>query len=241
MNDEHLSDLELDALRLSEAGVVTCAARSELERANAHLQTCARCAARRDALSEDEAAFFDRFSPAGLAASTLEARAQPKWSWPRVAPALAAAAVLMVVALPAGMRLSRTGTLRSKGAPDLVEVFRLSSSGDLEPLGGLGRVSGGAPLVVYIHPPLNRPFVRLFWSEAPDTFDALYPSAEAEAWQVSGRTRLPWRVELEGPAGRERLVVVFCRASPSHDEALVAIRGGRPDCEVQSREVELVW
>lgn len=209
---EHLSDLQLDALRISRGHDV-------------HLDSCPSCQARQTTLDTAAAKFAERFDPVGLAASALsqaETRKNRRYFvW--LAPLAAAAAVMLVVSLP------QSPELRSKGAGSLVELFVLEGETRL-PMNEA--VDPRARLAVQLSPSGARE-TRILWSSAPERWDALYPEQDARAWKIEGPTWLDRQVVLDGAPEDEELGVVACTAPVAHEEAIGMLEtSARADCEL---------
>jgi hypothetical protein len=192
---EHLSDLQLDALRLgtAEPGV------------GAHVEACERCQRRRDALAADAEAFSSRFDPAQLAART-RARAEGSrgtrrpgwWAFGGVSMMAAAAAATLLIVAPGE-------ETRTKGDGARVEIY---APRDDEPRPVGGAVEPGAHLWVRVAVPGPRR-VRLLWSPAPGGWTPLFPPARDPAWAVEGPAWLEREVVLDGELATERLGAVF--------------------------------
>lgn len=216
---EHLSDLDLDALRIG-------AGRDELR---AHLESCPACQARQASLTAAADDFAARFNPAGLAAQTLEATgARPHraaW-WPALG--LVAAAGLVVGVWP------RPDEVRAKGGAEAVELH-------VKAPGGVTRVRGPVPrdaalgVRVHVDAPAS---VRVLWMTPPETWQALYPPAERPAWPVEAPTWLPHALKLDGAPQTEQLGVVICDAAVAHPEAVHVLEGQRrAGCRAEVLEV----
>ena len=206
---EHLSDLALDALRIQGGE-------------DAHLVSCARCQARREALDTDAAAFVRRFSLPGLAADAIaQSEKKPRRTWLFVPAILTAAAAMFLVFRP--------GTIRTKG-PGGVEVYVLDGD-DKQRMGG--PVDANARLAIRVSVETAR-HVRLLWESTPGDFGALYPSVDARAWVLEAPTWLHREVVLDGALGPERLGVVSCEGAIDHPAAAALLRGdSREDCVVE--------
>ncbi len=205
---QHLSDLDLDAMRLG------AAAPEAIE----HLQGCETCQGRQHALTREAEDFAQRFNPAGLAVQTLAQTPPPRPWWRRLAwvsaPLAAVTALLLVVVMP-----DEPG-LRTKGSPSPVEVFVVTEQGP-KPMSAT--VAPGARLAVRINPGKARQ-VRLLWGPKRGPWQALYPDAAAPSWQTKGPSWLSQEVVLDGETAPERLQVVLCRQPVSHAQALDLIR-----------------
>lgn len=218
----HLSDLDLDALRLGAGG----------PEAHTHVQACDVCQARQSTLTREAEDFAQRFNPAGLAAQTLaELPTQRPW-WRRLtwlaAPLAAAAAVVFLVVIPDAPQL------RTKGGPSPVEVFIVTAQG---PKPMPATVAPDARLGVRLNPGQARQ-VRLLWGSRAGQWQALYPAADAPSWHTKGPTWLSQEVVLDGETAPEKLGVVFCETRVSHKQALELLRAGTgPGCKVHTVDV----
>lgn len=206
MSAEHLSDLELDALRLGELPGDASAL------AEAHLGACPACQARRAALDASAADFAQRFVPAALAAETL-ARAETQRPWWRQRLAVWVPAAASAVA--AVLLLSPVDAVRTKGAGGAVEVFVLD--GDT-PRSLSGPVPAGARLAVRVSPGPAPAWARLYW-RSTEGVAPLHPAPDAAAWALTTPTWLEREVVLDDAPGPEALVAVLCAAPVSDDEA----------------------
>lgn len=208
---EHLSDLQLDGIRLTKAS----------PEAQAHLSSCARCQARQAELTEDQEAFLSRFNPAQLAAQTIQRRDTAhrpgwrRWSWPVLPAGLAVAAALFFV--------RPQPELRTKGDNPSLEVFLVTAAG---PTPMRSAVAPNAHLAVRVL--TDRPrYVRLLWQSEPKGWQALYPDQGAESWSIKEPTWLAREVVLDGDPQAEALGVVLCASPVGHDEAAERLR--RPE------------
>jgi hypothetical protein len=215
----HLSDLQLDALRIE-------------RRADAHLDSCPLCQARKSTLDQDAALFAERFNPAGLAASALatfetKPKKRPFFVW--LAPLAAVAAVAVLFLLP------QPPSLRNKGDAVLAEVFVLE--GETRVL--LEKpVDPRARLAVRLTAEGPR-FARILWSSAPESWDALYPLEDAAAWKIDGATWLDRQVVLDGAPETEALGAVACKEPVTHPEAIgMLTSSAREDCTISTVKVE---
>lgn len=202
----HLSDMELDALRLGEANA----------EAAAHLSSCEACAARRDELANAAASFAADFDPVNLAVETI-GRADPPAPWWRrweigLLLPVAAAAALMLIPEP---------TTRTKGDNPPIEVFVLEGE---TPKPMRGPVDPHARLAVRLDPG-GAAFVRILWESTPDDRAALYPAQDGDAWMVNEKTWLAREVRLDGATTDERLIAVLCEAPFTHERALAIAAG----------------
>jgi len=219
---QHLSDLDLDAMRLG-AGAAE---------AVDHLQGCETCQARQHTLTREAEDFAQRFNPAGLAAQTLAQSPRPRPWWRRLAwasaPLAAMAALLLMVVMPSETEL------RTKGGPSPVEVFVVTEQG---PKPMPATVAPGARLAVRNNPGETRQ-VRLLWGLKRGPWQALYPDDAAPSWQTKGPAWLSQEVVLDGETAPERLQVVMCRQPVSHSQALALIGNvAQAGCALHSVDV----
>lgn len=221
---EHVSDLELDALRLGRGS----------EAVARHVEGCARCAARRAELEAAAEDFSARFSPAVLATETLleveRRRGRRRWTgwWGGAAGLAMAAAVLFTATSP-------PDEVRAKGEAARVELFEVRAG---TPTITTGPVDARATLRVRVRTEGPR-FVRLLWSSTPHAWTALYPGADAPSWPVDGVEWLRREVELDGALETETLGVVFCEGEVSSADAARALEGEVvAGCEAVRRAVE---
>lgn len=219
---KHLSDLDLDAMRL---GV-------QEPEAIAHLQGCEICQARQHILTREAEDFAQRFNPAGLAAQTLAQPSPTRPWWRRLAwvsaPLVAVSALLLLTVTPNGERL------RTKGGPSPVEVFVVTEQG---PKPMPAAVAPGARLAVRINPGQRRQ-VRLLWGPKGGPWQALYPNAAAPSWKTKGPSWLSQEVVLDGETAPEQLRVVLCTQPVSHAQALDLIREvAQPGCALHTVDV----
>ncbi|MCC7380354.1 MAG: hypothetical protein IT384_00885 [Deltaproteobacteria bacterium] len=218
---EHLSDLDLDGLRLGVAGPAVD---------RAHLDGCLHCRQRSAALAASAEDFARRFEPAGLAADALaRAERQPRrWMlWPPVLAGAAVAASLAVVGLQVN--------LRSKGAASLLEVYQLEGQ---ERRAIQGPVPKDARLAVRMSAGERRR-IRLLWSPAAGKFQALAPAEQEAPLELLGPTWLDREIALDGAPEPEALIAVACTAPFDHRRALELAAGeDDPDCQVERIEIE---
>ncbi len=218
---EHLSDLELDQLRLGHGT-------KEIER---HLSDCAICQSRREILIASAEEFAGEQNIEALVDKTLQAapRQPRRRHWAR--PVAAASAAVM---LAAAAFLFAPDTTRTKGGGDEVELFMVDANGDPAKLPKV--VPDNAQLSVRVTTASTR-FVRLLWKSKPNKTDALYPSSEAPAWRIHKSTWLPHKITIKAAQSSEYLQAVVGGRDISHRQALAEV--DKPTrCEVQSIEVK---
>lgn len=238
MNAEHLSDLELDRLRISQ------------ERPPVHLDSCPRCQGRFEALLKAQDEFRARYSEGALIGDLqqrMDAKKPRRWIalW---VPALAAAAALAaVVVLVPGPQ-----SIRPKGDGVLLEVFVLQPEGGRAPLEG--PIAPGSRLAVRLAPK-QRSAVRLLWGseprstrgasagpgpdDRPKVWAALYPDERAPSWMLAEPAWLEREVVLDDAREDEELAVVACTESVDHRGAAAMLDGRvRPDCTIARVRIE---
>jgi hypothetical protein len=189
-----------------------------------------------EALREDNAAILEAHPPARVAAS-IRARAdaeKPARAWWRIpamaAPLAAAAAVLILVALP-----SEDDGVREKGArPHLVvetEAGRLAD-GDRAPAGTtlqLSYVASGAA------------YGAVLSVDGAGQVTQHLPRDGARAVALAGeRTRLPSAFTLDDAPGFERFYLVTSDAAFALDEVRAALADGRAPGGVKVMSLQLV-
>ncbi len=218
---EHLSDLELDQIRLGHGT-------PEIE---SHLSGCAICQSRREILLASANEFAGEQNIEALVDKTLQAapRQRGRRHWAR--PVVAATAAVM---LAAAAFVLAPDTTRTKGARNEVELFLVDAHGN--PTKMPQTVPDNAQLSVRVTTASTR-YVRLLWKSEPNETDALYPSTEEPAWRIHKSTWLPHRITIEAGHGSEYLKAVVCDSDISHRQALAEL--DKPSrCELQNIEVK---
>ena len=213
---EHLSDLELDGLRLDPAA-------GPAER-RVHLEGCPRCQARSGELSAAATQFLAQHQLPGLAAEAMtrsQAQRSLRWLPIPIAVGVALASALLVLRGPT------TDELRANGDGAWVEVY-VVRGGDRVPLPPV--VPLGASLAVRLSPPA-RSEVRILWRTAAG-WEALFPAEDAPAWVVDAPTWLERSIDLDQDPAPETLGVIACRAPISTDDARAMLEATEPraDC-----------
>lgn len=204
---EHLSDLQLDALRRLDGETS----------GRDHLEGCSTCRARQAELAAEDGLFEARFSPARLAAET-RAAAEPRparW-WPAMGALAAAAGVAVVVGVPGEQ-------IRTKGAQDTVAVF---VHADGQTIALAGAVDAEAHLRVQVRGP---GYARVLWSSTAGDWSTLYPTPDAEPWRVEASTWLPREVVLDGAPETETLAAVVCPEPVDEARAQAMLQSGVTD------------
>lgn len=219
--DACLSDRALDALALEELPVEARAA------AETHLAACAACAAARDALAGDRAAYLARADVPTLAADALARAASARR--PRFLSRLstvlgvataAAAAVLVLSPRPHG-----TGT-RTKGGFSLTTYVQHAESP------GQGTLHAGEP----VHPGDKiqfrvgadvRGYLAILAVDAAGAVSVYYPpGADAEPIGPGRDLPLATAVELDDTLGGETVIALLCRRPMAVAALAAAVRDG---------------
>lgn len=195
-----VSDLVFDEWA---AGELTAERALEVE---THVQSCARCTARRDALADQSSAFLER-------AGTLLPTSGPRARSARLrqtllaysgAAALAAAAVLLV------MRLDTESGTRSKGS---TRIGFFVKRGERVYEGQSGeRVNPGDRLRFVLSSPAAR-HVAIVARDARGTASIYYPEGRRTVpMGPAEQLALDSSIELDSTLGKERIYAVFCDA-----------------------------
>jgi hypothetical protein len=193
MTVQHVSDLTWDRLHAGQLAPALA------DQARQHAAGCARCAARRAAL---EAAHL-RFVAAPPA---VRAMPRTRRTWRVVVPALAAAAIAIVVVRIAADPRPPT---RSKGG-FAVSVFA-GRAGDAVPLGIGDPIFPGDRLQLSYSAERAGHLAALAIDGAGQV-EVYFPAGEPTTWPAAAghRLALPASTELDDVLGEERLWIVFC-------------------------------
>lgn len=211
---EHLSHLELDAIRLGQG---------RDDRRLAHLADCAQCRATASAIDASAAAFSQEFDVAALAAQTL-AKAEPVWrSWLPRQPGLqlvaAAASLALVVAATLAVLAPDDG-LRIKGGAEALELF-VVTGGEAVPV--RGGVAAGSTLRLRYQVGDAR-YLHLVWQDGAGSMTVMGAPIE-----VSGAGWLDRTIELDDALGTERLHGALCDRAIDASARLEVARGQTVD------------
>jgi hypothetical protein len=214
-SDACLSDLVLDRLRTGEVPATSDVA--------AHVDTCARCAARAAELRADARQFADEQFIAGRAADArAQARARgrrlatPVWS------GLAAAAAVVVLLLSVRER-PPAPPLRTKGRGALDLVVR-RADGRVEPVVA-GTLLHAGESVRFIVTTDEGGYLAIVGADARQAVTAYQPAiGQARPIDAGRRQLIDGSVVLDDAPGAERMIAVVCARPLSVDVVTAAAR-----------------
>jgi len=212
-----ISDLAFDEWRAGELE------RDSIERYEAHLETCARCQQRHDALEAESAAFLEQFPrlelrqerPVSKVVSLRPKRNQ--WlGWASGGVALAAAAVLLLVLRPAtdaprdGDTAEQRGNVRTKGSSHI--GFFVKHGTEVRRGGDEQVVHPGDQLRFTLTS--NKPqHVAILSLDAARVVSTYYPRGEQSTSVKAVRDQaVDSAVLLDETLGKEQIWGVFCEA-----------------------------
>lgn len=213
----HLSTLQLNQLRYGEMSA------EEEAQARAHLQECARCAARFNAQEANRAAFVLEPVPAAIRelASPPPANDNKSWRW-----ALMAVAAMLLVAFPILLPSSpATGPdelvpmERTKGKHILLEAWLDTQDGPvlLDP----SDLIAAGDVVQLKFSTLDRPYVSFGGVDGAGLIE-LYGTVEAgEDMQIH---RAPFALQMDQTPGEQRFYALFTQSRPTESTVREAIQ-----------------
>lgn len=204
-----LSDYALDMLR---AGLLPADAAAEVQ---GHVDGCADCAARFEAMRVGFDGEPDIDPRALLAGARRRAAARPRPWWSRIQlwlPALAVAAVAAFFVLRPGPGPGPDGPIRTKGGLAL-HVMRATAAGSEEVVSG-ARFAAGDRLRFAVDLP-DPGYVAVIGVEAGGASYPAWPLGAADQKRPAGEGQLlDGALGLDAAPGRETLHLVLCPESP---------------------------
>jgi len=232
-----ISDFAFDELH---AGELEVEARRELE---AHLDGCARCRARGQALSRERAALLVA-APDLASLSPARARRSPSRTLVAAGTVLAAAAAVLLLVVPKGEQ--PRSELRSKGAPRLGMVVKRGERTFRVESGARAR-AGDLVRFTYSSDAARHLAILGLDARAAQVYYPTHAGAGGRALRVhaGSDTALDFSVELDATAGDEQLYGLFCdepvalepvRAELERERVLPALRGCDVDRLVLHKE-----
>lgn len=225
--EAHLRLHELRRYRLGELDG------APLEGSRRHLESCAQCRARLEAMEEDERAFaastdFARSSAEILARfETAKEKKRPGWlGLPVLLRVATASALVLALVLPlTGLFEPKGPGLRTKGeASPILEMFVRDASGIRRGQDGMTLHAGDS--IQFRYRAAGYGYLMIVSVESNGAVSPLYPDAEDQSVPVrpDGEHLLEGSIVLDDAKGRERILAFFSAAPLESSAVAQSIR-----------------
>ena len=236
-----ISDFTFDEWRADELD------RDSIERYEAHLETCARCQQRHDAIAAESEAFFEKYprlelpqaARPGSKVVPLRAKRNQWLGWASGGVALAAAAVLLLVLRPAtdGAPSEQPGNVRTKGSSHI--GFFVKHGSEVR-RGGDEQVVHPGDQLRFTLTSNKTQHVAILSLDAAGVVSTYYPRGGQSAGVNAVRDQaVDSSVLLDETLGKEQIWGIFCEAPFELEPLRGALqRQGKlpplPDCSVDA-------